>query len=194
MNLAQRKLIARTFAFCAMITLAIVGCDSVSIDKPIGQKIGESQRKLLIGRWETHDHNLIELRWHSSGYLVAGTASWDDKNQQFKASNEKIEMRTIGDSAYAFMATDGRYSFARIEFQDDDHIRIYPAEPDKFRSAVENGLLPGTVQEKERYFNVFVDSSNEKTIAFFKSTDWKHYFHDDPKMVLVRRPSPENDP
>lgn len=191
MDIAVSKPVTNVLWF--LVTLMVVGCDTVTIDKPIGEKLGTPQRQLLVGRWETSDQHMIELRWHTDGYLVGGSLSWDDKKQEFRTNNEKFEMRTIDDAVYAFMTSDGQTSFVRIEFQDDDTIRLYPPEPDQFRSAVQSGLLPGNVKEKNNRFNVVVDSSDDKTLTFFKSTDWKQYYHDDPKMTIRRREFPKSD-
>ncbi len=73
-------------AFCSSCCFASVGCDSVTIDKPTGQRIDSSRTENVVGRWTDSENNIIELRLSKNQELVGGHLAWDRKHKGLQAS------------------------------------------------------------------------------------------------------------
>ena len=172
-------------AFCCLFLLAI-GCDSVSFDKPVGQMLSESQMQMLTGRWESAEHDLVEVQSNDRQQMVVGSMGWDGSEQKFVAKNDLLEARMIHGSIYLFGTNEPYPSFLRLEFQNDDTLRLYPPNPAAFRRAVEQGELSGTVAVNQNHFHVSIDASNPTIPTFLSREDWKQYYVDEPKLTLKR--------
>jgi hypothetical protein len=166
-------------AFCLILLLASVGCDSVTIDKPIGQRIDSSKTENVVGRWTDSENNIIELRLSKNQELVGGHLAWDEEAQRFTSNSEVLDVRTLDDKVYLFLTDEKETIFFRVELVNPNHLKLFIPDPSKFRDAVRAGEISGTVTPKKNdHFNVLI-TADAKLASFLSADDWqKNYMTD----------------
>ncbi len=138
----------RLFLLTALLILATVGCDSVGLVEPIGDPLTIDEKSEYTGRWINSDGVICELKVSKDGTLLVGAMQWNDEKQQFVANNLPLEARRVGSAIYFLVRGDGGkgdYGILRVQRVSDSELRIYGADPAKFRAAVESGKLKGEV-------------------------------------------------
>ena len=170
------------------VTLASLGCDSVTITEPFGAPVAPEQLKTVIGRWSDEESNLIELRLSKTNELVGGHLTWDEETQRFVSKSDKLDIRTAENVNYIFYTEDKESSFVRVELIGDGHINFYLPYPDSFRNAVNSGSLNGIVTTKENgHFHVKI-TADAKFQEVLASDNWRHYYYPDLVVKYKRIP------
>jgi hypothetical protein len=151
--------------------------------------MGSQPAKLKAADWDG--------TWIRSGGSVSvkvldadqGTAriGWvEEKSGAFTCSSHDIFFRKTGDWLFASMADEGtnrglRYVWGRVK-NDDGVIVIWVPDPSKFRALVEDGDLPGAVEDK----NVALGKLDEKHLKLITSGEAGLLFAWDSPIVLMR--------
>ena len=181
------------FRFIALVALStLVGCiDTVSIDVPTGDRVAADQLPQLVGRWTDPEMNVQEIRFTKAGNLVSGSLDWDKATQKFLATTEELDIRKIGDVYYMYINFGNDMSFFRLDLTDVDTIRMYIPAPDKFRTAVDTGMLTGKVAiAKNGDFNVQITADERFSNGILFGADWRDFYM--PDVGVLKRDSKVN--
>jgi hypothetical protein len=178
-------------AFCLILLLASVGCDSVTIDKPIGQRIDSSRTENVVGRWTDSENNIIELRLSKNQELVGGHLAWDEEVQRFTSKSGVLDVRTLDDKVYLFLTDEKESIFFRVELVNPNQMQLFIPEPSKFRDAVKAGEISGTITpKKNEHFDVRI-TADAKLASFLSADDWQKNYMSDP-IIEYTRLAPKN--
>ncbi len=167
----------RTFLLIAALTLSSLGCDTVTLDGLVGERINRSEAQEFVGRWMSEDAEVFDFRLAKDGTLIAGVISWDEEQQCHIATDHKIDMRRMGTATYGlFQENAGRYGFVRVQLQSGKRMQFLSPDPKKFREAVESGTLDGSINpKKNNHFNVHIKAESKLTnevLSTGKIADW----------------------
>lgn len=156
-------LITATFLF------TLVGCDKVTLDGPIGERIGKAEAEAYVGRWTNEDSNVFDFRLASDGTLIVGSTTWDADQQRHVTQNHKVDVRRLGSATYAvFEEKAGNFEFVRVEWLNDQQLRFYWPDPERYREAVRGGQIDGTVTTgQDGRFHVHIQVKSELTKGLF---------------------------
>ena len=161
----------------ASLIVGLIGCDSVTLDGPVGERITEAEASAFVGRWTAGESEVIEFRLNSTGKLSAGTLRWDDEQQKHVAVNNEINVRRVGKVMYFQFSNDKEiFGFVRIEQTGDQEFKMYSPDSKAFRTAVEEGKLDGMVTSRENdHFDVLIRADSPLTTSVFSAGnrgDW----------------------
>ena len=175
-----------TRALYLILVLAFAGCDSVTIDKPIGQRIDSSKIENVIGRWTDCENNILELRLSKNQELVVGHLAWDDEAQRFTSNTGVLDVRELDETVYLFLSEENETRFVRVELVNVNQIKLFIPDPSKFRDAVRNGALSGIITPKKNdHFNVRI-TTDTKLASFLTGDDWQRYYMADAVIEYTR--------
>lgn len=190
---AKRRPMTQHTCTVAALILFAVGCDTVSIDAPIGAPVTPAERESVTGRWIDEESTITEVRQTKRGQLVAGSLHWDEENSRFVVENISVDLRRVGGVAYVFVQRKGEtpkdgYLFGRVSSMTDDKMRIHPPKPEAFRTAVENGQAEGEVLSgKKDQFHVRLDAESRRNFALLSRGDLDALFHSGNDVHVLRR-------
>ena len=185
-NVLPCKTMNTNRAFCLILLLAFAGCDSVTIDKPIGQRIDSSKTENVVGRWTDSENNIIELRLSKNQELVGGHLAWDEDAQRFTSKTGVLDVRTLNDKVYLFLTDENETIFFRVELVNPNQMKLFIPNPSKFRDAVRAGEISGTITPKKNdHFNVRI-TADEKLASVLSADDWQKYYMIDAIIEYTR--------
>ncbi|WP_162273297.1 hypothetical protein, partial [Rubripirellula obstinata] len=179
-----------TFFAVALMLAFIAGCDTVTLDAPIGTKSDVKSLRSLVGRWASPDGDVVEIRLGSDLMLYSGQSSWDEDKRSFSIRTNKLDVRSIGDSLIVYGEDNARYSFARLSLPDRDSLVFSTPSPSAFRDAVSDGSLDGTVTTGENaHFHVRLSSKSDSLKAILGSPNGGLFFPPDLafKSTILKR-------
>jgi len=129
------------------LTAGAIGCDSVVLDAPVGERLTSHANSEFAGRWINDEFEVLEIRQAKDGGLVTGVLIWDEEKQEFQAETHPIDSRRIGSAIYFLGRDDSNndFGFVRIERTGENELTMHLPDPAKFRSAVEDGRLDGDI-------------------------------------------------
>jgi hypothetical protein len=139
-----------------MSVLAIIGCDAVIIDSPIGEKLQQADITKLMGRWTDEAQNIIELHLSDRGDVIFGVLSWNDQKQRFEAVSNVLDVRTVDESIYVFSTEDDA---------SDDNAGLDDLESDNSDKRAEKKNAPR--DNKPQFIFFQVKSISESEIHIF---------------------------
>ena len=181
----------KTLAFCLILLFAFAGCDSVTIDKPFGQRIDAPKMKSVVGVWTDREKNIFEFRISNNQELVGGQLDWDEPSQRFTCKSGVLDVRTLADTFYLFLTEENKSVFCRVELVNANQIRLFLPDPSKFRDAVKAGALSGTIMPaKNDNFHVRI-TADAKLLPLLSSDDWQKYYLVDTAIEFTRLTSKE---
>lgn len=166
-----------TVLIVASVIAGLLGCDTVTLDGPIGEPLPRTEATAFVGRWTNAESKVVDFRLTDAGTLTAGTLNWDSEQQKHIAKNHKVDARRVGDATYFLFSDDEQsFGFVRIKQTGDLVFKMYSPDAKAFRSAVEDGKLEGKITAKKNdHFNVHirVDSAlAEKIFTAGTLEDW----------------------
>ena len=158
----------------AALIAGAIGCDSVVLDAPIGERLTSDANSSFAGRWIDDESEIFEIRQTKGGGLVSGALVWDEKTQQYRAQTQHIDSRRIGSAIYFLWRDDpdGDFGFFRIERTGESELTMHLPDPAKYRSAVEDGKLDGDIiPKKNDSFTVRVHADSPSIKEIFGAMD-----------------------
>jgi hypothetical protein len=180
------KTMSKIRAFCLILILAFAGCDSVTIDKPFGQRIDSSKIEQVIGRWSDSDNNILELRLSKNQELVGGHLAWDEQAERFVSKTDVLDVRSLDDTVYLFLTEENETIFFRVELVNANLVKLFIPDSNEFRDAVRAGSLSGTITPKKNdHFNVRI-TADAKLASVLSVDDWKKYYMTDTIIEYTR--------
>ncbi len=162
----------------AMALWLLAGCDTVAIDKPIGEPISSKEKASLVGTWVETEGGVTDIRRSKKGDLYIGSLSWNEKESQFKAETLAVTLTTIGQSQYVFMKSEEELVFCRFQRKDDSSFELTLPDPKAFRKVVEESIAAskgdkskafGVVKEEGSNLLVRLSSESKELLEFFQS-------------------------
>ena len=155
-------------AALVLLLLAVAGCSR--FDNPIVSADGPALDSALIGRWaaETQDGRaelLIERAEEGGLVILTGLKDGKTQEERFHLVTSRVGKLSFlsaqsaqpGDSA----DTDerpGSWYYFRYELPTPDRLVLYADDADRWRSAVRDGLVEGTLDPKNNAFSVTASS------------------------------------
>ena len=166
-----------TLLIVASIMAGLLGCDTVTLDGPIGEPLPKTEANAFVGRWTNAESEVVDFRLTDAGILTAGTLSWDDEQQKHVAKNHKVDARHVGNVTYfVFSDNERSFGFVRIKRTGDLEFKMYSPDARAFRSAVEEGKLEGKITTKQNdHFDVQIRTDSTLTERIFSAKalgDW----------------------
>ena len=161
------------------------GCDSVTIDRVIGDRVHLEKLNSVIGRWYNEENKIVEFQVTKTGELVSAYIAWDENAQRFDLNSSVLNVRRLDDTTYLFVTDKDETGFFRIEIDGNNEIRLFYPNALKFRDAVNSGTLTGDVVSSPGEKMKVKIKADEKTTAILTSREWRDYF-DKPFLLLKR--------
>jgi len=170
-----------TALLIASFFAGLLGCDTVTLDGPIGESLAEIEATAFIGRWTNTESEVVEFRLTNAGKLTAGTLSWDNEQQKHIAQNYEIDARRIGNVTYFLFADDEHaFGFVRVKQTGDLEFKMYSPDAKTFRAAVEGGKLDGKITAKRNdHFDVLVRADSMRTKPIFSDEELGDWYDDE---------------
>lgn len=170
----------------ALALLLGAGCDYVVSSKPVGESplvLEESEWK---GTWLHGDGPLtVRIAEAQEGRLEV---AWiEEKDDALVLESVSAQLRTSGDWIFAsFTGIDDEldkegYLWGRLE-RDEDRLLLWWPRPERFRRLVEEGLLPGEVDDGD----VVLGELGEQHLAIIGSEEHGVLFAWDEPMTFQR--------
>lgn len=173
-------------ALCFVLLLAFTGCDTVTVDKPFGDRMEPSRLERFVGKWMDREANHFELRLSKNRELVGGHLEWDEEAQSFTSKTVVLDVRSLSNSDYLFLTESGKTVFFRIDFSNTNQLKLFFPDPRKFRDAVSEGTLSVVITPKKNdHFDVKI-TTDEKLTSFLSKDGWKKYFLEEPLFEYTR--------
>jgi hypothetical protein len=171
-----------------------LGCSTVTVKQPLGDKLSAAELKSLEGVWVDPDARAVEVHALPDGKLAWAGLSWDDKEQQFKIETARVVITRAGSLMFAALPTDSddHYMLTLCKLQDKDTVSFYWPAVDIFEKGVADHELEGTVKQGEHDKTVNIDASSEKVLEFITRTGVDKCFVDtaEDRMVYKRVSKP----
>jgi hypothetical protein len=158
------------------VVFAIAGCDSVTIDRPIGDRVDSHKLNSVIGKWYDDENKIVEFQVTKIGELVGAYVAWDESTQRFDLKSSVLNVRKTEDAIYLFVTDKDKTGFLRIEFEGDDQILLSLPDPTKFRDAVIAGTLTGEIVSSPGEKMEVKIKTDKKTQSFLTSRECRDYF------------------
>jgi hypothetical protein len=173
----------------ASLIAACVGCDVVTLDKPIGEPLSQAEKTEFVGRWINDDSEVFDIRLTPAGTLLVGTLSWDGEKQQHHAESLAIDARKVGEAIYFLVSTDeGDILFTRIERTGKNEFTRRDPDARAFREAVEARQLDGRISTgKNRDYVVQIPADSRLTENALSSKELPALFEKKENQQLFRR-------
>jgi hypothetical protein len=159
-----------TLIIFQIVMFAIVGCNSVTIKEPLGERTPNAP-ETLKGIWASEDGKVIEACVSKRGELFAGAFDWNEAKNKFEAETLKVLPTRAGKlQLLNFIAdpklSDGRFAFIRYEIDDGKTVRVYLPAASVFEQTVKSGKLKGTVRKQQFTTEVQVDEPAKAVLDF----------------------------
>jgi hypothetical protein len=131
---------------CVSLLAAMVGCDVVTVDAPIGDPLSQAEMREFVGRWINQDSEVFDIMPGRDGRLAVGTLRWDEDAQTHQVENNVVDARKVGDAIYFFVSGDkANFLFTRIERTGKSEFVRCDPDANSFRKAIASGQLEGKV-------------------------------------------------
>ncbi len=168
--------------------LILVGCDSVTIQQPLGE-IAPNASKALEGTWIGEDGQIIEARVSKLGELFVGGLDWDEAKDQFKAETANVRATQAGKLQFLQIKSDPkspdeRFTFGRYEIGDGKALKFYSPVVSVFEHAVESGKLKGSIQRRRHETEVRIDEPAKVVLDFIEKSGADKCFEKQPSMTF----------
>ena len=153
----------------ALAVLAVGGCSSVTLVKPLPANTSASDRAQLEGRWASGGEILF-VRFTDDG--IGKVAGVDWKNGRFELAEAELVVSRIADRGFLSLRSRGtngwdqEYFLVEYHFTSDGDLVIWEPDPEAFAAVVGQGLIEGTVERGEHTVNVTLTGASEKVLAF----------------------------
>lgn len=169
--------------------LCTIGCNSVTIDKPLGSPVDESVLNTWRGTYLTEENDVILIERGPNKDLIIGHTTWDADQQQFQCESLRVELRTIGNKTLLYLPSEQekRDNWTFLWVTKAEHsLTIRSCKPQSFLEAVEAGTLQGTIERRgNKQFDVRLAAG--KTLeAFLDSPDAEQCFEPANKVPFKR--------
>lgn len=180
---------------CLVLLFPCLGCNSVMVQQPFGEPVGDAEREQLTGVWELGEGGeRLKVAQTKAGVLKAGLLEWDEEKERFIVNNVELQATHLGNDRFVLMqVTEGpkksdTWTFVRYERVEAKKLHVFGVDAKTFRAGVESGTLAGTVKQEKRTFRVTIESSRRDIEAFIKETGVDACFVKDPLVVRWRAP------
>jgi len=188
---ALNKMMVALRLICIAVVFAIAGCDSVTIDRVIGERVHLEKLNTVIGKWtvsgkwDNEENKIVEMQVTKTGELVSAYIAWDESSQRFDLKSSVLNVRRLGDAIYLFVTDKDKTGFFRFEIEGNNEIQLFFPDPIKFRDAVISGTLTGDIVSSPGEKMEVKIKADEKTTAILTSREWRDYV-DKPFLLLKR--------
>ena len=153
----------------ALAVLAVGGCSSVTLVKPLPANTSASDRAQLEGRWVSGG-DVLFVKFTDDG--IGKVAGVDWKNGRFELSEAELVVSRANDRGFLSIRSRGTDGWDQevylLEYQltRDGDLVIWEPDPEAFAAVVGQGLIEGTVERGEHTVNVTLTDAPEKVLAF----------------------------
>lgn len=94
-------------ALCFVLLLAFTGCDTVTVDKPFGDRMEPSRLERFVGKWMDREANHFELRQTRSSHrscpkTVGRSAFWKSPSLNIRGSDRRTKWTNLQASCLSF--------------------------------------------------------------------------------------------
>jgi len=165
------------------VAVGLLGCDTVTLDAPIGERLTGNEIEAFVGRWTNNESEVVDIRLTKDGQLVAGSLSWDEGLQRHVAQDHTFDARHIGPVTYFLFHDDDdaeRFGFVRVYRTDNMEMKMYRPNAKRFRAAVQDGQLDGTLTSTMYdHFNVHIRVNSQLPEPFFADAELGEWYDDE---------------
>ncbi len=175
--------LARLIA-CAALVIGVLGCDLVASKHPVGGEPLSLDEAEWEGTW-MHEDGPMTVRVANAENGLLEVAWVEERGGELVLESIDVYLRGFGDWTFA--------SFAGVEDEksdllwsrlgrDQEMVYLWWPRPEEFKLLVEEGLLPGTVEDDD----VLLDRLQPEHLAVITSEDHGVLFEWDEPMTFWR--------
>jgi len=183
-----------------LVVLAIlIGCGGVTLNQPLPSRHSAELLQALEGYWHATD-GVFEIRFSDSGKGRLGALEWDEDH--FGLIEWEIVATASGDGGFVSMRTQDEaelstndpgdpesYVFARFTLTPLGDLVLWAPDPTAFATAVDDGLLMGSVTDDREDPWVEIESPPDSVLAFLEDPANDDLFILESPLVLKRLPT-----
>ena len=190
MNMLLLSKICTVVFGTSLVFICIAGCNSTSIDKPVGKPLSSKQLSTIVGIWIDPNGDEIRIELDGNGDLVIGKLEFEHDTHKFAVFSTVLVIRNLNKTNVAFVKNPSGedFFFGKIGEWDGGNLTIQPSTDDVFREAVNGRALPGkTIGEITDKQRVVISADEAALEAFFSSRGLESCFSKDKQLKLRRR-------
>jgi len=167
----------------------LTGCSSVEMSQPLPPETAPVDQQNFEGTWKLNDQ-IVSARFTKDGALHFAGVEWE--NGDFAMSGGKALITKGKDHNYLSLQMNSNeekqesYTFVQYRFTSGGHLVLWGPRVPAFVSAVEKGLLKGTVEKQENATTVTLSSPPCEVLEFLENTESHKLFNYDNPGVLTR--------
>lgn len=148
-----------------VIAAVLTACEAVTIPSPMGEPVSTAPDPSLDGTWQVGEH-VIFLKHIGEGELRAASLTWKESDFQLQqhrlilsSEDEALYLNLVGESENkdANGPATTRFHFLRLLRPNADTLVLASPRTAVFREAVEQGALPGTIEQSEKVRHIRLD-------------------------------------
>lgn len=182
----------RTFVGLLLLS-AFAGCDAVSVDTPFGDLADTDQCRALCGVWSNEKGEVfVEMVPGAVSELSLSVRHRSEPATTKVFGKQRLLVRRVEDLTFVFAPFDSvhetRYTMVHLVRLEDGAVSIGMCNAAKFRLAVMNGLLDGTLAEKEGHISEIKLVSTQRLYDLLRSPEGAEYFLLDHDAAFRREP------
>jgi hypothetical protein len=167
--------------------VALTGCDAVTLNAPIGEPLSKSEKAEFVGRWIDGESEVCDIQLTKDEFIVFGWMAWDEDEDRHIAKDQRVHCRQVGNAIYFLILDDPiDVKFARIERASEAEFSVHLPDAAKFRTAIEQGKLKGTIVSENDNFTAKIDVSSSSTDTVFSSEDYLDWYLKEPIKTFRR--------
>lgn len=174
-----------------LVAIALVGCDSVTVDQPFGEPASKELCSKLRGIWGDLEGNVYHVETKSDNDLVVAVTQWNSKKKKFTTRNIPMKLMVVGERPLLFFPADEgdnpTFAFLWLSQLDKDSLNARNPNADAFREAVESGQLQGKVVERKNdNFTVNLEAT-DGLLEKLSGTAGPEYFDEEDDDSVLRK-------